>query len=165
MFNFRELDLSAVKASGISNRLKPGNYVCTISEAKVEQTKSKNGYAAKVVFVADDMSGEITNYFNVAHKNEDTQRIGREQLKGLLVAAGHPNPDQPGDITSLLKLKVGVRVVEEPYMKDGQQRMGSAVAGFFAPSDYAKQAPVPLGPTTAPASGGGVSAMKDDLPF
>lgn len=164
MFNFRELDLTAVKASGISNRLKPGNHICTIAEAKIEPLKSKNGFSAKVVLVADDMSGEIANYFNIAHKSEDAQRIGREQLKGLLVAAGHPTPDHPGDISSLLKLKVGVRVVEEPYIKDGKERMGTAVAGFFAPGDFAKQAPVPIGtPSRAePASAADVLGLGND---
>lgn len=168
MFNFRELDLSNVRAAGISNRLRPGNYICTISDAKIEPMKSKNGYSAKIVLVANDMSGEIPAYISVAHKNEETRRIGLEQLKGLLVAAGHPNPDAPGDINSLVKLQVGVRVISEPYIKDGQEREGTAVAGFFAPGDFAKQAPVPVGAKAASSGGnanGGVADMKDDLPF
>lgn len=61
--------------------------------------------------------------------------IGREELKSLLVWGGHPNPNHPGDVASIVGLKVGVIVRANEYVKDGEKRTGSEIARFIDPAD------------------------------
>ena len=104
-------DLSNVKAQG-NETLPAGKYVCNVTNAEMKDTKDGSGaYIRAELTVAD---GEAKNRklwcnFNVRNKNEKATAIGLSQLKALLVAANHPNPDKLGSVTELCGLTVGVK--------------------------------------------------------
>jgi hypothetical protein len=149
-FDFRSLDLEGVEVSS-GGSLPPGRYECVVKEAKLRDSKA----GGKMIELSlNDMggAGSIRHWLNVlVPKSEEATRIGREQLKALLVHGGHSNPNHPGDISSLAGLKVGINVKEESYVdKYGTERAGSRVSSFF-----------PLeGVTTERAPG-----IDDDIPF
>ena len=130
---FNGLDLSGVEES--KSRLGVGRYTVVCKEAKVEQQEGTNN--RKVVALLEDVdgAGDIRVNFNVFHSSQQAMEIGLRQLKSFLVAAGHPNPDKPGDIYSLVNLKCGIIVgMGKPWTdKDGNQRQNTEVKTFFQP--------------------------------
>lgn len=108
--DFSSLDFSGVEASG-GGILSPGSHDVEIREATFGKNSTGTGMIVKVSFSSAE--GGIRSTYNVVHKNEEARRIGQEQFKALLINAGHPNPDRPGDISTLKGLKVGIRVVED----------------------------------------------------
>lgn len=155
-FSFRNLNLANVTAASGSNRLKPGRYVVRVKGAEIRETKSRGHQV--VVELADDASGgSISDYINVnVPTSEKATQIGLERLKSLLVNSGHNNPDQPGDIKSLVGLRVGVNVVEDEWTdKDGNKRPSSTVHYYYKAED----APTPND------RGGKSVAADDEIPF
>jgi len=130
-FDFRSLDLEGVEVSS-GGALPPGRYECIVKEAKLKDSKA-GGKMIELQLSDMGKAGSIRHWINVqVPKSEEATRIGREQLKALLVHGGHPNPNHPGDIASLAGLKVGVTVKEESYVdKYGTERAGSRVSSFF----------------------------------
>lgn len=117
-WSFRNLNLKGVNPARVSMRLPVGRHAVTITEAKMQPMKSGNGSQLYIKMEADD--GNIAeDYITVFHDtSEDAQRIGRERLAGLLHASGHPSPENPGDVRSLLNLRVGVIVEEDEFTND-----------------------------------------------
>ena len=153
-FSFSNLSLSGVVAAS-SGVLSPGRYLCKIAEVTFADTKAGTGKVMKVRLKCED--GVITDNLNVANQNPEAQRIGLEQLKGMLVSAGHPDPDNIGShgVPSMINLEVGVIVGTETY--NGSER--SKVKGYCKPSAVTKSdktpalsAPVgaPVGTATNP---------------
>lgn len=104
-------DLSNVKAQG-NETLPAGKYVCNVTNAEMKDTKDGSGaYIRAELTVADGeaKNRKIFTNFNVRNKNEQAVSIGLGQLKSLLVAANHPNPDKLGSVTELCGLTVGVK--------------------------------------------------------
>ena len=146
-FSFRELSLDGVdaqKESSGGSILKAGDYSCKINSAEVKDTRT--GGKQVVIDLKDEQSGSsIKDFINVhvpaseglsvEEKNNKTnaQKWGREKLKALLTHGGHPSPDKPGDISSLVGLRVGVHVEKDEYTDStGMKREGSRVKRFGA---------------------------------
>lgn len=155
-FDFGSLDLSNVKAATAGAVLPPGRYVCTTSDAKVENTKEGGGKYLSVRLKEINGKGVITGRLNLhLPKSAEATRIGLEQLKGLLTCGGHEDPNNVGQlgVSSINGLTVGVIVKGEKYQ--GEDR--SAVSGFCKPSDvkgYESQVPQETG-----------SIGDSDIPF
>lgn len=151
-FSFRELDLSDVDAQG-SSLMSVGDHACSIKEAELKQTAS-GGWMIQVEFLSQG-GQTIRDRFNVKNKSADAERIGKGQLKNLLIQAAHPDPDNVGQhgIGSIRGLKVGVSVadVNEPWTdKNGKRHDTSRkVVGYFAIS----------------GKGGAVADDDEPLPF
>lgn len=121
-FDFGSLDLSEYDADSGEMRLKPGRYVCRITEASLEKVTSegnKGGRRLQVVFADRDGHGTIRESINVhLPKSSEATEIGKKQLKTLLTHAGHPTPNNPGDISSIKGLVVGVNVDKDTFKND-----------------------------------------------
>ena len=115
-FSFNDLDLTNVNVSTGGAMLSPGDYVAEITGAKMIKTKDKTGDRLEVKFSDVKGGGSINHWLNLnlPGKPEPT-KIGREQLKTLAYFGGHPNPDKPSDVKTLVGLKVGIRVIETTY--------------------------------------------------
>jgi len=94
-FNMNELSLANVEMKNVQRKLKAGQYVCKVTDAKLQATKAKNGSMIILVSFEDLKSGDTIdtslNVHNVTSKQ--ATQIGREQLKKLCVYGGHPTPD------------------------------------------------------------------------
>ena len=178
-WSFANLDLGANKLSKASSRLRAGKYVCKIESAKITSTKDNQSKQLEVRFIDVDGHGDIVDYIMV-HTNhstkghQDSVTYGRDKLKSLLTFAKHPTPDRPGDVGSLVGLKVGVLVNDAPYKDaDGNERNGSEVrsfGAFFPVEDFDKvptpaTRPVAVPASTAGAPAAGRTALDDDIPF
>lgn len=165
-FNFRDLSLSGVQASSGVSTLQPGKYVCTIKEAKIEQTR--NGGAQMVVSLVSEGNGTIKDWIGIHNPNsQEAQRINRERLKALLVHGGHKDPDNIGShgVESMKGLKVGVAVKSDPYTDDkGNERNGSRVHYYFDKAELGGA--VEAGGLSGGSPGAaGFDEMEDDIPF
>jgi hypothetical protein len=146
-FSFRELSLDGVdaqKESSGGSILKAGDYSCKINSAEVKDTRT--GGKQVVIDLKDEQSGSsIKDFINVhvpaseglsveeKNNKNNAQKWGREKLKALLTHGGHPSPDKPGDISSLVGLRVGVHVEKDEYTDStGMKREGSRVKRFGA---------------------------------
>jgi hypothetical protein len=141
-FSFANLNLSAVTAATGGSVLQPGRYLVKVREAEVSDNKNKNGKILKVKLVCNQ--GVITDNINVFHESEQAEKIGLEQLKSLLVNSGHPSPDNPGDISSLRGLEVGIIVAQDGEY-NGQPQY--KVKGYMKPENVG----TPTGTTSVPA--------------
>ena len=106
------LDLSGVQAQEFKP-FKPGKYIAVIHEAKVEETFSKTGKKLSVKFKVLDgefKNREVRTSFNIFNQSEMAQKIGREQLKGMMQAMGMG--DILDDVNDLLgkPLVIGVKI-------------------------------------------------------
>ena len=125
--NFLDLDLTHVDASGGRKTLRRGQYICKVAEARVVQNKEKNGCHVYLKLEDEMGTGYVEDRFNIMHTSSPkTEEIGLQQLKAFLIAARHPNPDRPGDISSLRPLRVGVWVEDGESWVDGngQEKKG-----------------------------------------
>lgn len=156
MFSFANLNLSKVAASSGVGVLQPGRYVVKVSAAEVVDNKAKDGKILKVKLSCDQ--GVITDNINVMNKSEKATEIGLGQLKALLECGGHPNPNNPGDISTLRGLTVGIYVAQDG-MYDGKPQY--KVKGYMKPSDVGTGNVAPKAAAPAPAIGGN----DDDIPF
>lgn len=104
-------DLSGVKAQG-NETLSAGKYVCNVTNAELKDTKSGTGQYIKVEFTVkegESAGRKVWAQINVKNDNPKATDIGLSQLKALLVAANHPNPEKLGSVTELCGLTVGVK--------------------------------------------------------
>jgi hypothetical protein len=172
---FGELDLSDVKGESGSARLREGSYrvKCTEAEVVAPGKDGSKDRAVLVSLVCLDGHGDIKVNFNVFHNNEQAQDIGLRQLKGFLEVAGHPSPDRPGDVKSLVGLSCTVIVgMGKPWTdKEGKQRQNTEVKKF-GPKDAPVSGPsttpsagVNKGNFQAPPGGGSRRDLDDEIPF
>jgi hypothetical protein len=167
-FSFNQLNLESVNAAAAADTLKPGRYQCKVAKAEVKQTKT-GGSQLEVTLVDLGGQGSIRAWINVhVPSSAEATRIGREQLKGLLLFGGHKTPDHPGDVRTIVGLKPGVAVGTDDYEKDGETRKGSKVRGFFDPKEITGSS----SPSNSQSGGnsGGISAppgmgLDDEIPF
>lgn len=163
-FNFGSLNLSGVGVSSGRVGLTPGKHIVRVKSAEIVKN-NKGTIQLKIDCVGRE--GSLFYWINlmVPHSKEAT-RIGQSELKSLLYYGGHPNPDQPGDISLINGLEVGVVVKTESYTPQGtnQQKTRTTVAKFCDPAEIDTQrAPrPPLAPSAASASSDG---LGDDIPF
>jgi hypothetical protein len=163
-FSFNQLNLENVNAAAAADTLKPGRYQCRVTKAEVKATKT-GGTQLEVTLTDLGGQGSIRAWINVhVPSSAEATRIGREQLKALLLFGGHKTPDHPGDIKSVVGLKPGVAVGTDDYEKDGETRKGSKVRGFFNPSEITGS-----GASSGVSTGGSNPPprmdLNDDIPF
>lgn len=162
-FSFNNLNLENVQAAAAADTLKPGRYHCEVKKAEIKQTRT-GGSQIEVTLVDQGGAGSIRAWINVhVPSSSEATRIGREQLKSLLVFGGHKNPDHPGDIKTLVGLKPGVTVTSDDYEKDGETRKGSKVRGFFDPSEMGGSGAAPKSAPKVDAPPG--MGLDDEIPF
>lgn len=172
-FNFNALDLSNVEFSSGSSVIPVGDHVATVTGA--EMTKTKTGASQIMVTVENADKQTLRKWITIHNPNSaDNTRIGRSELKSLLVHGGHSDPDNIGQhgIDSMVGLKVGIRVVEDTYTKDGQQRVGSKLKSFIPPMNADATFNPPKSTNLETSSSSGADEMDkeekkddDEIPF
>jgi len=152
-FSFSSLSLANVEAAAGVSVLPPGKHIVKITDCKIEATKSGYGHIMKLRM--SNKSGVISDNINVDNPNEKAVEIGLGQLKAMLVAAGHKDPDNVGahGVQAIVGLTVGVIVGSETYQ--GSER--SKVKGYCKPSE-AEAKPMAKTPAEKPIG-------TDDCPF
>jgi len=153
---FGDLDLSSVELGEMTARtpvLDVGKYTATCKEAKVETIEGTNNKKLVLLFVDDGGAGQIRANLNIAHTSSEAQQIARRQLKSFLVAAGHSNPDQPGDVESMQGLQCEIVVgLAKPWKnRDGEMVKDMKEVKYFNP--------------LANGSGEKSNTLDDDIPF
>lgn len=156
-FSFSNLSLSGVTAAAGVSVLAPGKYVVKVSDVEMADTKNKSGKIMKVKLRCD--AGVITDNINVFNASAKAQEIGLEQLKGLLVAGGHPDPDNIGQhgLASIKGLTVGI-IVGQDGTYNGEPSF--KVKGYLKPDQIGAGA----GAANKPAAPD-LRIGDDDLPF
>ena len=83
-FNFNNLDLSNVQFSSGSSMIPTGDHVVSVTGA--EMTRTKTGATQIMVTVENDNGQTLRKWITIHNPNsEDNTRIGRSELKALLV--------------------------------------------------------------------------------
>lgn len=175
-WSFDKLDLGGIEQDGGRATLRPGNHKVKISSAEIKTTKAGNGKYIEVKLEADN-GQYVLDRINVHNPSQKAQEIGLARLKSLLTHGGHPTPDQPGDIKSLIGLEVGVRVEQGESWRDSD---GNVRPGGGQPRNngayFALDGSVSLGETEPPAQMGSQSSSpaeasqtsglpSDEIPF
>ena len=106
----------------------------------VMKDSATGGKYLQVNFKGVEEVGDINANFNLVNKNPQAVDIGKRQLKSLLIAAQHPNPDKPGDVASLKNLELAVVVGDgKPFTgDDGKERTQTEVK-VYKPYGEAKE--------------------------
>ncbi|MAE56334.1 MAG: hypothetical protein CMK23_10085 [Porticoccaceae bacterium] len=161
---FGSLDLSSIDAEAKPAQLPDlgvGKHDVTCKWAEIKDTTT-GGKKVSLRFEANDGSGQVWCNLNVVNKSKTAQDIGRRGLKSYLMAMGHPTPDLPGDIKTLVggQCEVVLQLGDE-YM--GQKRV--EVQYFNVLASQAKRNAQEL-----KGDGGGDDATKggdldDEIPF
>jgi hypothetical protein len=145
------LDLSDVSVSA-PGPIKPGKYVATVTEAKIEPLYSGKGkkLAATIKIAAGEYKGRtIYQNFNIQHENKDAEKIGKQQLKSMMIAMGL------GDVLNSVGDLCGKAfAVSTKVEKDKETGVERARVSYF---DKAESVPNVDLATVASAS--------DDIPF
>ena len=172
-FNFQNLDLINVEFSSGSSVIPVGDHVATVTGA--EMTKTKTGASQIMVTVENNDGQTLRKWITIHNPNsEDNTRSGRAELKALLVHGNHKDPDNIGQhgIESMIGLKVGIKVVEDTYTKDGQERVGSKLKSFIPPmnADASFNPPKEIASEEASSASSeqkpeGESTDDDEIPF
>lgn len=160
---FGSLNLSNVEAEQGRKTLKPGSYTCKITGAEVRETRDKTGHGLLVSFEEVNGAGSTQEFININNRNPDATRIGLQRLKALLIACGHPNPDRPGDVKTLVNRVVGVHVEQGPDFvdKNGQTRPGGGKPR--SSGAYYKPENVPASQSSGQSNR--AAYLDDDIPF
>ncbi len=135
---FNHINLTNVSTEG-SPKLKTGAHNVLVTEAVYAPNKNGSGNHVKIVMEGTETAGNQQVTFNIEHNNPEAMKIGQQQLKTFLTAAGHPNPNNPGDINSLVNLRLKLIVEENGTYQgnDGKQYPSyePAKRGAFQPLD------------------------------
>ena len=146
---FGSLDLSKVESSSNYIRLPKGEHHVKITDALMKDSASGGKYL-QVNFKGVSEVGDINSNFNLVNSNPQEVDIGKRQIKSLLIAAKHPNPDKPEDVSSLKNLELTVVVgIGKPFTgDDGKTREQTEVKVYKELSDGEK-----------------TSDLDDEIPF
>jgi len=177
-WNFKNLNLKHVSADG-PPRTGEGDYICTITKAELNE---KNGRTSVWVHFQTDDGYTFIDFCTMHHtdKGEKPQngvRIGQARLKSILEKGGHPNPDEPEDISSLKGLKVGVRLRLPKDANGNVEQWGSDSTGwkqsgvkpmpfgaYYSPHDHDDLEPVKV-TSAPPVTNGHDTSIDDEIPF
>lgn len=129
---FQGLDLSNVSEQGTP--VPDGAYNVVVEKAELADTRS-GGKMIKVQLSVIDgphANRKIFNQFNIDNANAQAVQIGLGQLKGMMKAFGHPNPNKLTSTQELVGLKgvARVKVEEDPgYGPQARIKSYAALAG------------------------------------
>ena len=151
--NFGDLDLSAVEEAQQYVNLDEGEHAVKCTGAEIKDTQNAGGKSLVLDFQSTSGMATHREYINVANKSDQAQQIGRRTLKSFLTAAGHPNPDKPGDVASLvgLECKIVIKKGKAWTDKTGATQQRNEIKVYSS-----------LGPTTTES---GAEQMDDEIPF
>lgn len=139
---FNNLNLTNVSTEG-SPKLKTGAHNVLVTEATYAPNKNGSGNHVKILMEGIDTAGTQQVSFNIEHQNPEAMKIGQQQLKTFLIAAGHPNPNNPANIHSLRGLRLKLIVEENGTYQgnDGKQYPSyePAKRGAFQPLNQVVQ--------------------------
>ncbi len=158
MSDFSSLDLSGIDTQG-DGALAPGKYEASIKSAAMQPTKNGKGKMLVVEYAVPG-EGAIREWMTIFHESDQTARISRERLKTMLVHAGHPNPDKPGDVATLKGLKVGINVVEGDKWTDDQGQLRDGGSKIKRSGAYFS-----LSSGTSDAAAEAKTELDDEIPF
>lgn len=151
------LDLSGATVSTGFTSVPSGVYSAKIVSCTPKET-AKKGYYLEIGFEILDTehAGKtVADRLNIVNENQDTQRWALNNLKTILTAGGHKNPNflKDTDETLGLTMKVSIEAVEGQY--EGKTVTNNNFKGYFkidkevsAPTP--KVAPAPVAEPTAP---------------
>ena len=129
---FKNLDLSGVEDGAPSLRLESGEHDVKCTAAEIMDGSKPGAKSLRLDFLSVEGAGEIRAFLNIVNASEQAQQIARRQLKTFLTSSGHPDPDKPGDISSLVGLECRIRVgLGKPYTKDGEQKQYQEVKSYM----------------------------------
>lgn len=133
-------DLSTVETQEFKP-LKPGKYIATVTEAKVEPLYSGKGtkLAITIKIVDGDFKNRIIYHsFNVKHENETAQKIGQQQLKSLMICLGI------GSVLENTSELLGKPFNVVTSLENDQNGTQRARVKYFEPSDYKMEDSIPF---------------------
>lgn len=120
------LDLTNVVENG--GPIPNGSYPVIIEKAEIADTRS-GGQMIKLQYKVkgDVMNGRMVfDQFNIQNANPQAVQIGLSQLKGMMKAFGHPNPNRLESVTELVGLKgIITTKIESSPGYDDQARVKS----------------------------------------
>jgi hypothetical protein len=144
-----DYDPNEYETKGVPVAIPAGAYECMVQSVEMKQTRDETGSYLKVTLVVTDgdYKGRLLfDNLNVRNKSEQAQRIGREALNGLLVAAGIPGER---DMSQLIQKTVMAKVKVEDYQGEAQNK----VKGYLVPSSGAAATTAAAAPSTKKAPG------------
>jgi hypothetical protein len=146
------LNLDLTNATEQGTPIPDGTYACRVQKAEVVVTKA-GGQMIKVELRIQEGQPQggrvIFDQFNIKNANPQAVQIGLGQLKGLLKAGGHANPNMLKSCEEIVGLKVFVRTKTEQDEGYGPQ---VRVKGY-APLAGAATSPVNAAQPVAAAAG------------
>lgn len=143
------LDLQGVAAAG--DPLAAGAYNVIVEKAEVAPTKT-GGQMIKVqlkVLDGPSTGRMIFDQFNIQNSNPQAVQIGLGQLKGMMKAFGHPNPNMLQTTQELIGLKgtAVLKIENDPQYGEQARVKGYKALAGTAPAAAGQAAP------QAPAAG------------
>lgn len=119
-FNLTQIDLNAVQTEDRPTILSAGKYETTVTSAKYDKNSKGTGWNLILEMKDRNSNGSIRSWTTVQHSNPDAQRIGLEQLKGMLTNMGWDNAHPP-EADWFKGKPLGINVVDE-VDQDGTKR-------------------------------------------
>lgn len=147
-------DLSNVVETGAP--IPNGTYPVVIEKAQLKDTKT----GGEMISVQLKITGEVMpgrnifDQFNVKNANPTATQIGLGQLKGMMKAFGHPNPNRLESVNELIGLKGTVTTKIEDSTGYGEQVRIKA----YKPLIVFGATPTAAGAPIAPAASAAVAA-------
>lgn len=142
------LDLTDVVAQG--GPVPSGTYPVVIEKAQVTPTKTGGEMIKIQLKITGDVQAgrNIFDQFNIKNANPQAVQIGLGQLKGMMKAFGHPNPNKLASCDELIGLKGIVTVKVES--SEGYQDQAK-VKAYKPLTGTATDTAAPIAPAAAVA--------------
>lgn len=138
------LDLSTAQEP--NSVLPAGRYACIVEDAKVKTTKTGGEMISAQFKVLDGtFKGRVVfSNYNIKNANALAVQIGLGELRAMMRAGGHPNPNRLESTTELVGLKLTVVTKVESDPQYGENTRVKGYAPFVATAaDVATQAATP----------------------
>ena len=121
-FNLLDLDLTDVDAdTGPPQKyIEVGEHDVVVSDASMKDTKNGKGKFLEVVFSNADGKSIRENY-NMVNQSDRAVQIGKSQLKAMLEASDHKDPNKPGGVDEIIGVNVRINVRLGKKREDGSQ--------------------------------------------
>lgn len=163
---FLDLDPAKIAPQTEFQPLPEGEYVVTIIDSEVKQTKNGTGYYLQLRLQVVDgpyRNRTIFDRINIANQNKTAEDIGQQALGALCYAAGFK--ERPKDSAELHNIPIiaRIRVRHDPNYGDGNEVRGykSASASASAHSASATAQPqAPAAPRAPKAPSAAARAME-----
>jgi hypothetical protein len=162
---FGNILTGAKPASGIE-MIQPGKYLVAITDYKfLSNNEGWEGVNFEFTVQQGKYKGrKVWRTYTTAYPKDDKiASDGRNQLVGMLTAAGHPAPTSP-DSAPIKSLRLGVQVRVSKNKKSGNEE--NSVVNWFEASKVPAEAPATsgLGAAPAPTALGGFGIVPPSTP-